>query len=156
MLVPLRVHRVIRESSIIFFFHDAVIGCSKENRENDPKQALNSLHPNISMHILHTGLFTLFSKCACKENLFSNQEVLQLIIISFILMTLMFDSWVILKGEIRCWSLSRIKGLTKQSKRTRLQFNLTFWVSANQPSNDWALENNGKKNKRKNKLINKW
>ena len=31
MLVPPRVHRVIRESSIIFFFHDAVIGCSKEN-----------------------------------------------------------------------------------------------------------------------------
>ena len=58
MLVPLRVHRVIRESSIIFFFHDAVIGCSKENRENHPKQVLYPLHPNISMHILRTGLFT--------------------------------------------------------------------------------------------------
>ena len=39
------------------------------------------------------------------------QELLQLVIISFILMTLMFDSGVILKGEIRCWSLSGIKGL---------------------------------------------
>ena len=57
MLVPLRVHRVIRESSIIFFFHDAVIGCSKENRENHPKQGLYPLHPNIRMHILQTSLF---------------------------------------------------------------------------------------------------
>ena len=32
-------------------------------------------------------------------------------IISFILTTLMLDSWVILKGEIRCWSLSGIRGL---------------------------------------------
>ena len=34
-----------------------------------------------------------------------------MIIISFILMTLMFDSGVILKGEIRCKSPSGIKGL---------------------------------------------
>ena len=40
--------------------------------------------------------------CAGKENLFNNQGVLQLIIISFILMTLMFDSGMILKREIRC------------------------------------------------------
>ena len=51
------------------------------------------------------------SLCAGKENLFNNQEVLQLIIISFILMTLMCDSGVILKGEIRCQSLSGIKVL---------------------------------------------
>ena len=63
MLVPLRVHRVIRESSIIFFFHDAVIGCSKENRENHPKQALNSLHPNINMHSLHWSLYIIFQMC---------------------------------------------------------------------------------------------
>ena len=62
------------------------------------------------MHILHTALYT-FPICAGKENLYNNQEVLQLIIISFILMTLMFDSGVILKGEIRCLSLSGIKGL---------------------------------------------
>ena len=49
------------------------------------------------MHILHTVL-----SCADRENLFNNQEVLQFIIIAFILITLMFDSGVILKGEIRC------------------------------------------------------
>ena len=42
------------------------------------------------------------SLCAGRENLFNNQEVLQFIIIAFILITLMFDSGVILKGEIRC------------------------------------------------------
>ena len=36
-------------------------------------------------------------------------------IISFILMTLMFDLWVILWGEIRCWSLLGVKGLTYPS-----------------------------------------
>ena len=35
------------------------------------------------------------------ENLFNNEEVLQLIIISFILMTLALDLGMILKGEIR-------------------------------------------------------
>ena len=42
------------------------------------------------------------SSCAGRENLFNNQEALQFIIIAFILITLMFDSGVILKGEIRC------------------------------------------------------
>ena len=51
------------------------------------------------------------SLCAGRENLFDNQEVLQLITISFILITLMFDLGVILKGEIRCKLLSGIKGL---------------------------------------------
>ena len=34
--------------------------------------------------------------------MFNSQEVLYLIVIFLILMTLMFDSEVILKGEIRC------------------------------------------------------
>ena len=42
------------------------------------------------------------SLCAGKENLFNDQVVLQLIIISFILMTLVFDSGMILKGENKC------------------------------------------------------
>ena len=42
-----------------------------------------------------------------------NQEVLQFIIIAFILITSIFDSGVILKGEIRCKSLSGIKGFKK-------------------------------------------
>ena len=56
-------------------------------------QYQNTYSPYCSLYI---------SLCASKENLFNNQEVLQLIIISFILMTLMCDSGVILNGEIRC------------------------------------------------------
>ena len=41
----------------------------------------------------------------------NNQEVLQFIIIAFILITLVFDLGVILEGEIRCQSLSGIIGL---------------------------------------------
>ena len=48
------------------------------------------------------------------ENLFNNQEVLQFIIISCILITLMFDTGLILKGEIRCKLLSGIKGLKEE------------------------------------------
>ena len=57
-------------------------------------------------------LFSIhFIMCWQGEFVFNNQEVLQFIIIAFILITLMFDSGVILKGEIRCKSLSGIKGL---------------------------------------------
>ena len=42
---------------------------------------------------------------ADKENLFDDQEPLKLEIISFILMTLVCDSGVMLLGEIRCQSL---------------------------------------------------
>ena len=62
---------------------------------------IKPLHRNISMHILLTVLNT-FLLCAGRENLFNNQEVLKFVIIAFILITLMFDSGVILKGEIRC------------------------------------------------------
>ena len=54
------------------------------------------------MHILHSVLYTFANVLARRSNLFKNQEVLQLIIIFFILMTIMFDSGMILKGEIRC------------------------------------------------------
>ena len=49
--------------------------------------------PNISMNILLTVLYTLLG--ADMENLFNNQE-LYFVIISYILLTLMFDSGVIL------------------------------------------------------------
>ena len=45
-----------------------------------------------------------------KHNLVNNQEVLRLIIVFFILMTIMFDSGMMLKGEIRCPSVLGIKG----------------------------------------------
>ena len=59
------------------------------------------------MHILHTLLYISWG--ADKKNLFANQKVLSLVIISFILMTLMCDSGVMLWGEIRCWSLLGVK-----------------------------------------------
>ena len=65
-------------------------------------QYQNAYSPSCSLYI------SLF---AGKENLFNNQEFLQLIIISFILMTLMCGSGVIWNGEIRCQSLSGIKVL---------------------------------------------
>ena len=53
------------------------------------------------MYILHTVLYT-FPDVLARRICFNNKEVIQLIIISFILMTLMCDSGVMLKGEIRC------------------------------------------------------
>ena len=47
---------------------------------------INFLHPNISMHILHTVLCT-FSYGTDNESLLNNQELFKLVIISFILMT---------------------------------------------------------------------
>ena len=46
----------------------------------------------------------------------SNQELLKFTITSFILMTLTFDSGVILLGEIRYLSLLGINGLVEQDK----------------------------------------
>ena len=48
--------------------------------------------------------------------MFKNLELYKLVIISLILMTLMFDSGVILYGEIRSWSLLRVKGLREMQK----------------------------------------
>ena len=45
------------------------------------------------------------------ENLSNNQEHLELVIISFILMTIILDSGVMPLGEIRCLSLLGVKGL---------------------------------------------
>ena len=70
--------------------------------------SLNPSHPNISVHILHVIYNSLG---ADKENLFINQENFKLVIISFILMTLLCDTGIILLGEIRCWSPSGVKGL---------------------------------------------
>ena len=46
-----------------------------------------------------------------KENLYSSQKLLSLVIISFIIVTFMYDSGVIFfLGEIRCLSLLGVKG----------------------------------------------
>ena len=58
------------------------------------------------------------------ENLFTNQRRFPLVIISFILMTLMWDSVVILWGEIRLLKLKiRSQSFTSVDSETRNQFN---------------------------------
>ena len=51
------------------------------------------------MYILHT---VLYFYGADEENLFTDQKLLLLVIISFILITLVCVSGVIFEGEIRC------------------------------------------------------
>ena len=54
-----------------------------------------------------------------QENLFNNQQLLSWLVISFILITLIFDSVVIMYREIRCWSLLGINEVfmvTSESK----------------------------------------
>ena len=67
------------------------------------------------------------------ENLFNNQELLEFVIISFLLVTLMFDSGVILVGEIKYWSLLGVKGLNVMVEQhinvllfLRMQWKYTF------------------------------
>ena len=54
-----------------------------------------------------------------QENLFNNQQLLSWLVISFILITLIFDSVVIMYREIRCWSLlviNEVFMVTSESK----------------------------------------
>ena len=70
--------------------------------------------------------------------MFGNQELLQLVIISFILVTQMFDSGVILQEEIRCSSLFGVNRLrllpTFRGRKTRFLFYLTKLNSNIQPN----------------------
>ena len=69
----------------------------------------DSLHPDISTHILHSVRFV--SRGKNKENLFNSQNLLEMAIIFLTLVNLiMRDSEVILSGEIKCETLSCIKG----------------------------------------------
>ena len=61
----------------------------------------------------YRSLYIFFG--ADEENLINNQELLYLVHISFILTTLMFDLGIIMKGEIRCWSLWEVKELIARS-----------------------------------------
>ena len=54
------------------------------------------IHSFIFLNSLHICCYLEISYGASKENLFENQEFLKLVIIFFILMTLKFDSGVIL------------------------------------------------------------
>ena len=86
------------------------------------------------------------SKGADKENFSNNQDLLYLVIISFILMALICDSGVISWEEIRCWSLLGVKGSMIQQPSTCLLSyrNITDkkWQTwdCNTTSTTWTLE----------------
>ena len=62
-------------------------------REQLPfSQTFTSLHRNISMRIFHSVLYICYG--TDQENLFNNQQLLYMAIISLILITLMCDSAV--------------------------------------------------------------
>ena len=88
--------------------------------------SLNPLHPNISVQILYTvhdrSWYISFS--TYKENLFNNQDLL-------ILITLMFDSGVILLEEIRCLSLLGVK--VKWSMQLNGNDTSYFWSKTTHP-----------------------
>ena len=63
---------------------------------------LKPLHPNTSMQIFHTVHSVQILYSYGEEHLFDNQELLEWMIISCILITLMFDSIVIMCREIGC------------------------------------------------------
>ena len=65
---------------------------------------IHHLHPNISLQVLHTGLYTF--------PISHNQKLVMFLIISFILTTIIYDPRLVLLGEIRCLSFSGVKGLT--------------------------------------------
>ena len=56
---------------------------------------LTPLHPNISMHILHTVLY-IFLKVLTRRICLTIKSLFYLVIILLILMTFMFDSGLIL------------------------------------------------------------
>ena len=61
-----------------------------------------------------------------EENLFHNRQLLQQVIISFILATVMCDPGVILQGEVRCQSLHWVQGLSeKETEKNTCEQRLT-------------------------------
>ena len=67
-----------------------------------------------SVQIFST-LFSIHSVWYCQGNLFDNQQLYNLVIISFIPMILMFGSAVIRWGEVKCQTLLGVKGLNNTS-----------------------------------------
>ena len=71
------------------------------------------------MHVLLIALHIFLISTSWK-NLLEDQDILSLVIVSFILMTCTFDQVVILQGEIRCLSLLGLKGLNPISDSIKL------------------------------------
>ena len=80
--------------------------------------SLNPLHPNISMHILHTALYT-FPKVLTGRICLPIKRFLPRWTFPFFLMTLVCDSGLILLGEFRCLSLLGFKELNIHEIQTR-------------------------------------
>ena len=85
-------------------------------KPNAKYQPFTTLHQYTSSH---TVFQTFPNDGTCKENLSNNQELIEVAIIPFILMTLMFDLRVILLGEFRCLSLIGRKWLGIKDKGGR-------------------------------------
>ena len=77
-----------------------IIDSDQENCFSDfGKEKSNPLHSNSKMHILHTVLYTYPKALTRRICLINNQELLKLVIISFVLptyITYIFDSVVFL------------------------------------------------------------
>ena len=64
---------------------------------------------------IFSSLFSMHTVWCCQGNLFDNQQLYNLMIISFIPMILMFGSAVIRWGEVKCQTLLGVKGLKNTS-----------------------------------------
>ena len=64
---------------------------------------------------IFSSLFSMHTVWCCQGNLFENQQIYNLMIISFIPMILMFGSAVIRWGEVKCQTLLGVKGLKNTS-----------------------------------------
>ena len=80
--------------------------------------SLNPLHPNISMHILHTALY-IFPKVLTGRICLPIKRFLPRWTFPYFVMTLVCDSGVILLGEFRCLSLLGFKELNIHEIQTR-------------------------------------
>ena len=69
---------------------------------------LNMLN-TLTLIVMFSTLSSLYSLGTDKENLFDNLELLKVVIISFILITFLFDLRVILSGETRSQLLCSLK-----------------------------------------------
>ena len=73
-----------------------------------------TLYSLVSVQIF-SSLFSTHTVWCCQGNLFDNQELYNLVIISFIPIILMFGSAVIRWGEVKCQTVLGVKGLKNTS-----------------------------------------
>ena len=86
-------------------------------------------NPNSGIHILHTVFFSFLLVLMRRICLTIRLELPKLVTISFIFMTLTFDSKEILYGEIRSRSFLRVKGLGLKAHASSLFFEKVLYKS---------------------------